>query len=66
MRKLLFLVASIVISASSYAEPSHTHSSLLTLDKAWKAKHVTQPFQSQDDITIVYGGADIANRPTLT
>lgn len=67
MKKLILLVATIV-ATSSYANTqslSKNSAQLNALGAAWKAKQMTQPIQSQNDITIVYGGADISRRPTL-
>lgn len=61
MRKMFLLVGLLLASASSMAaQPAK----LDALGSAWKNKSVIQP-QHNNDITIVYGGADISRRPTL-
>lgn len=63
MKKILLLVGVMLISASSFA---NTQSSQLNaLGSAWKYQPSVQPKQVKNDITIVYGGADISRRPTL-
>jgi hypothetical protein len=61
MRKMILLVGILLTSTGSFAmQPAQ----LNTLGSAWKAKPVVQP-KHNNDITIVYGGADISRRPTL-
>jgi hypothetical protein len=68
MKKLIFIVAAIVFATSSFADVQslgRNSQQMNALNAAWTAKQATHPIQSKDDITIVYGGADISNRPTL-
>jgi len=70
MKQLILLVGTCLISASSFADVSSSglakgSSQLNALGSAWKTYSSVQPKQNSNDITIVYGGADISRRPTL-
>lgn len=61
MRKMILLLGILLASTASMAmQPAK----LDALSSAWKAKPLVQP-KHNNDITIVYGGADISRRPTL-
>lgn len=62
MQKIILLIGVLLASTCSFAiQPAQ----LNALGSAWKTKPAVQPKQDKNDITIVYGGADISRRPTL-
>ncbi len=67
MRKLIFVVAALIVSTGVFAEGQHglTKNSpqLNALGSAWRSQQ--SQTLSQHDITMGYGGQDISNRPTL-
>lgn len=62
MKQLILLVGAFLISATSYAD---TGASLNSLGSAWKAESHMHAQKDPNDITMVYGGQDISNRPTV-
>ena len=70
MKQLIILVGAILVSTCGFAD---TQSSSLTagssrfneLGSAWKAHEMTHSIQSQNNINMVYGGADISRKPTI-
>jgi hypothetical protein len=69
MKQLILLVTAFLISAASFADVSSGlskgSSQLKALGSAWKSYSSIQPKPNSNDITIVYGGADVSRRPTL-
>lgn len=74
MKQLMILVAAFLVSSYSFADtqslalnsPSKHAPSLKELSAAWKnQQYMHAQDDKKNDITIVYGGADISNRPAL-
>lgn len=68
MPKTILLVAAVLVSSVSLAASSLAKNSTQpdALASAWKAPQSTLSKQeTQHGIAMVYGGADIASRPTL-
>lgn len=69
MKKFIFLVALLLSTASlagvASSGLSKGPSSLNALGSAWKSYSSIHPKKNSNDITIVYGGADISQKPTL-
>jgi hypothetical protein len=63
MKNTILFVGVLLISTCTFASTQAL--SLKALGSAWKTKQSIQPKQDKNDITIVYGGADISRRPTL-
>ncbi|HLB43089.1 MAG TPA: hypothetical protein VJN02_09645 [Gammaproteobacteria bacterium] len=65
MKQLILLVGAILLSLSSFADaPSSKNMySLKILGSVWQTKQFTHPKHSNNDVAIVYGGADISHRP---
>ncbi len=65
MKKLMLLIAALVVSTCSFADVGLTKNSpqLNALGSAWKS-HQHQVL-NQHDLTMGYGGADVSRRPTL-
>lgn len=65
MKKIILILGAMLIGTASYADMDHSNSALKNLGSAWKAEQMLHAKESKNDITIVYGGADISRRPTL-
>lgn len=68
MKYLMLLIAEvslcgILICSNTIAGPNNTSEKLNT---ALKSLQTITPKANKNDITIVYGGEDISNRPTIT
>ena len=63
MRKIIltgiFLLISSFAMAASFSDKQSAH--LNAMASAWKATQTTQSFRIEDDLTMVYGGADVAS-----
>jgi hypothetical protein len=71
MKQLILLVVTVLISAFSFAGvqsnlSKDTSQFNTLLGQKWKTYSSIQPKLNSGDITIVYGGADISHRPTLS
>lgn len=65
MRRLIALTGTMLISVSGFATTHATNSSTLdALSSAWRSHPSAQRETTKNDITIVYGGADV-DSPTL-
>ncbi len=69
MKSLILFVGIILISSTSFASISSSSLSkdsaqLHALGSAWKTYSSLRPSPNTNDITIVYGGADVSRRPT--
>lgn len=62
MKKTILFIGALLISTCGFA--TMESSQLKALGSAWKSKQSIHP-KKEEDITIVYGGADISRRPTL-
>lgn len=69
MKKLIFLVAIIVISTYSFADIQSLNLNhpqpLKELGLAWKSQQTIKPQPITNDMAIVYGGADISHKQIL-
>lgn len=64
MKKIILILGAMLIGTGSYADMDHSNS-LKNLGSAWRTEQTLHAKQDKNDITIVYGGADISRRPTL-
>lgn len=60
MRKLILLIAALMVSTSFAG-----NADIQSLSSAWKAQPLTHHKKDKNDITIVYGGADVAPKSSL-
>ncbi|RDI42838.1 hypothetical protein [Aquicella lusitana] len=69
MKQFILMIGAILVATGSIAGISSTlgknSPQLNALSSAVKASQTMHAQQHKNDITIVYGGADISNRPTL-
>lgn len=69
MRKLIFLVAIIVVSTYSFADIQSLNltkpKQIKDLNLSWKIQKSVKPQPIANDMTIVYGGADISQKQML-
>jgi|GEM_PF-5813174 len=64
MKQFIASVIALLLSANGFANIT-SPSPLKALGSAWKTPAAHQIQQTKNDITMVYGGADISRRPTL-
>ncbi|EKD71106.1 MAG: hypothetical protein ACD_46C00270G0005 [uncultured bacterium] len=64
MKKLILLTAVALFSSYSFAASPQVNNIANQLSLAFK-KHATMKSPSHNDIAMVYGGQDVAHRPTL-
>jgi hypothetical protein len=66
MKQFIALVSTLLISSYCFANVSNP-SQIKALADAWKSKQTTTSSKQdlQNDLMMVYGGADISRRPTL-
>lgn len=65
MKKLIFLIATCFVSAHCLADvptPQHKSPLLNNLSLAWKNQQSMHAKEDKNDITIVYGGEDVARK----
>lgn len=66
MRQISLLISAMVISTLSFAHSSGNQANFGSkLGSTWKSHQSSQPQNTRNDITIVYGGEDVANRSHL-
>lgn len=69
MKKLIFLVAIVMISTYSFADiqslTQNKPRELKSLALSWKRLQSVKPEPITNDMTIVYGGADISHKQIL-
>ncbi len=63
--KLVIMVSALLISTGGFADINSHSAQLKALGSAWKTKQSVNSQQTKNDITMVYGGADVSRRPTL-
>ncbi|OGT34956.1 MAG: hypothetical protein A3F11_06295 [Gammaproteobacteria bacterium RIFCSPHIGHO2_12_FULL_37_14] len=67
MKQLLLLISTILLATSSFGEsPISKNLSDKSFGSAWQAQQFIHPTHGKNDLTIVYGGADISHRPLAT
>lgn len=69
MKQVTLFIGTILMSALCFANPqtslSKNSPQLNALGSAWKTAQSTHAIEGTNDITMVYGGADISRKPTL-
>lgn len=70
MKRFILFVFTIVMSTQGFSFMTHASlvnesSQLKALGSVWKTPMASHLPQTKNDITMVYGGADISRRPTL-
>lgn len=69
MKKLIFLVAIIVVSTYSFADIQSLNltnpKQLQALKASWTSQKIIKLKPISDDMNIVYGGADISHKPRM-
>lgn len=65
MKQITLFIGTLLMTTLSFANSSGSQASLgAKLGSTWKS-HKGQPQSTRNDLTIVYGGEDMSNRPSL-